>query len=409
MNKVLFCTGLLGGCLALPAAAQFPTLAGPFDAGPISDSLRFQIESTERYLREGQLDRASQELQQALSQAPDHPLLLTWAANLYINRRQFALAESYWARLAELFPTNDWVLTRWGAVLLRAHRPDEAEKTLQRVLQIHPQELVARFNMACLHLLRNRPKEAARLLRDLSLYEIGLLATWIRDDEDILRLLLGAPSFATLCDLVTGSAFAAENTGGSDGQTGAEAAAACANEVAGALWSAHVALKSGEWSNAVSALDAALRSGARAPVLRRERALALYRSGRLGEALRELSDLTRSNPNLSGLREGYGRLLLESGDPAGAERELALVWKKRPADTESAFALICAYAAQSKVTDARTIARSLSQEQRAQVAEWLESGHPLAPLLNGNPELLEWLKTGRNPKESGSVPTPTEE
>lgn len=370
---------------------------GVFEWTNMNDATRYHIEQTEYLLKRGALDDASLELQQALSIWPDHPTLLRWAAELYTDRGQYAMAEGYYARLSELFPSNSWVFSHWGGVFSQMGRFDQAEQPLRRALELDPADLTARYHLACLYLLNGQSSQAGLLLKNLDLDEIRQLADWIHGERDTLPMRIGSEPLRTLCRLIlTGQAETA--TEAAD-ETGPEEWMDRMGLVAETLRKAQLAMKSEQWAEARQHWDAVLAAGLQAPQARREHAVALYRLGEKALALDEFQQLDRDHPHLPGLQQIYGLLLLEERRFAEAEKVLASAWEKDQTQPQTAFALICAYAVQQRYTDARDVARSLPSGPAGQIAAWIREGHPYREYLQGHPELLEWLQS------RGSEPT----
>ncbi len=381
---------LLAGAAAGLAQSQPPIFAANWTN--LNDVARFHVEEAEYLLQHQDLDAASLELQQALAMVPDHATLLRWAADLYTDRGQYAMAESYWARLSEVFPSNAWVCIRWADVLFRINRFDQAEKVLSRALELEPGDLSARYRLACRHLAAGRRGPAQTLLRDLNLNEVIDLATQVCKESEVLQEKLGYDSFSDLCRLILGDlqTDAPETEIATPPET--ESWTQRLDCVAVALTEARGALASEQWETAVAQLDAALAEGLRIPEARRDRALALYRLGDNGQALKAFAQLNQRNPDLPGVQRTYGLLLLQKRRFTQAAKALTRARRKSPEDVESAFALICAYAAQGKYTDARDTARALPPEQAARISAWLREGHPYREYLEGNAELLDWLQ-----------------
>jgi Flp pilus assembly protein TadD len=339
----------------------------------LNDLARFHVEETEYLLGQRDLDAASLELQQALSMVPDHPTLLRWAADLYTDRGQYAMAESYWARLSEVFPSNTWVFLRWGDVLFQINRFDQAENVLNRALELEPGDLSARYRLACLQLVAGRREPAQTLLRNLNPAEIIDLATRVRQESELLLDKLGNESFSDLCRLILGDLQTEAPETGAAAPTDTES------------WT-------GRMERVTVALTA-MAEGLRTPEARRDHALALYRLGHQDQALEEFARLNQNNPDLPDVQRTYGQLLLQEHRFARAAQTLERARRRNPEDVEAVFALICAYAAQSQYTDAREAARALPPEQAARISAWLREGHPYREYLGGNAELLDWLQS----------------
>ncbi|MBP7830624.1 MAG: tetratricopeptide repeat protein [Kiritimatiellae bacterium] len=376
---------LLAGGPAAPAESEPPEFSTNWTN--LNDIARFHAEETEYLLQKKDLDGASLEVQQALSMVPDHPTLLRWAADLYTERGQYAMAESYWARLSELYPTNAWVFARWGDVFFQLDRFDRAEQALARALELDPDTLPARYQLACIHLMKGRRARAQGLLKDLPLTSVIRIADWIEIDAELLPDRMGHLAFESVVLLALGAPPA---------EPGAETTPDWAGRMAAvkeALTRALAARDAQQWADLRESLETAMSAGLRVPEARRDLALALYHLGEKARALDEFDRLEKEYPDFPGVQGRYGQLLLEEGrfDLAAAALEKAR--RQDPADTESAFALICAYAGLNRFTDARDTARPLPPRQARQIGAWIAEGHRYARHLEGNTELRDWLQS----------------
>lgn len=384
---------LLAGSLASLAESRAPDFSTNWSN--LNDLARFHAEETEYLLQNKDLDAASLELQQVLSMVPDHPTLLWWAADLYTARGQFAMAESYWARLSELFPTNAWVFSRWGDVFFQLDRFDRAEQALARSLELDPDDLSARYQLACIHLMNGRRARAKDLLQDLPLTSVVRMAGWLESDAGVLPDRIGHRPFESLGLLALGAPPA---------EPGAELTPDWEKRMAvvkEALIRALAARDGLRWAELRENLEAAMNAGLQVPEARRDHATALYRLGEKTGALDEFRQLERQHPDLPGVQGPYGQLLLEEGQFDLAVTALEKARQQDASDAGSAFALICAYAALNRFTDARDMARQLPPEQARQIGGWVAEGHPFRRFLDGNKEFRDWLKSlGPRPEET---------
>ena len=387
---------LLAGAVSALAQSQPPEFATNWSN--LNDLARFHVEETEYLLKSGALDAASLELQQALSLVPDHPTLLRWAADLYTDRGQYAMAESYWAQLSEVFPSNAWVFYRWGEVLFEMNQFDRAEKSLSRALEIEPGDLPARYHLACIYLANGDRSQAEPLLQKLSLTEIIELAARIREESESLPGKIGHKPFGVLCRLVLGDTT--DGAAETDLEPSSETASWAERMrcIAEELPKARAALEAQQWAEALPHLEAVMAAGLQAPEVLRDRALTLYHLGEKAQALDELARLVQDYPDLPGLQQTYGQLLLEERRFTEAAKALDAARQQDPADVQAGFALICAYAAKGRYTDARDTARALSPGQAAQISAWLKEGHSYREYLKDNSELLEWLLSLGDPE-----------
>lgn len=362
----------------------------PADWTNLNDLARFHAEETQYLLNHRDLDGASLEIQQALSLAPDHPTLLWWAADLYAKRGQYAMSESYWARLSELYPSNAWVFAQWGDVFFQMDRFDRAEAALGRAIELDPSRLSSRYLLAGIHLMNGRRSLAEPLLRNLTLQEVRHLASWIEADADVLAGKFGYRPIEALCQLALGEASGQPSAPGTEPTV--DEWKTRMRDLAAALTGALEALTNQQWAAARDGLEAARAAGLDSPNAERDHAMALYRLGEKTRALEELEQLIARYPEWPGAQRLYGLALLEERQFDKAANALAEARKTDASDAETAFALICAYSAGGRYTDARDTARALPPGQARQVAAWAAGGHAYDAFLEGNRELRGWLQ-----------------
>ncbi|HOW96817.1 MAG TPA: tetratricopeptide repeat protein [Kiritimatiellia bacterium] len=362
----------------------------PTDWTNLNELAQFHAEETQYLLEHKDLDAASLEVQQALSLAPDHPTLLWWAADLYTKRGQYAMSESYWARLSELYPSNAWVFARWGNVFFELDRFDRAQVALARAIELDPAQLSSRYLLASIHLMNGRRDLAEPLLEGLPLDEVRQMATWIQTDADLLAGKFGYRPLEALCQLALGRRSAGPAESGSEPTV--EEWKARMGSVAVALAGAMEALTNRQWAAVRDGLEAAREAGLESPDATRDHALALYRLGEKTRAIEELEQLIAQRPEWPGAQRIYGLVLLEEREYDKAVEALVEARKMADSDAETAFALICAYSAARRFTDARDTARALPPEQARQVAAWAAGGHPYDSLLETNRDLRTWLR-----------------
>lgn len=397
----LYLIAYLAG-VASAGAQDFRAPGEGADWSGLDDVARYHVEETEYQLEAGNLDAASLEIQQAISLVPDNPTLLMWAGDLYLRRRQYSLSESYWARLAEMFPTNALVLSRWGGVLYRMNRLDEARKIMRQALEVYPDNMPVRFHLACLELAQGKVQEMENLLRDLTLADITAMTGWIRDDPQWLQMLLRPEQLRLLCEWILRGGRPPESTAPLKTLSTQEALERI-SKAAGAFRNTQLAIKNGDWTNALAALNVVAETGVTAPHVRLLHAVARFQVGEKEQAYQDMTNLLHQAPDTPRAQYTYGLWLLEDRRFPEAVKVLASAVRTNPADAEPVFALMCAHAAQGQFTDTRTLARGLSPEQSKRIAEWMTEEDSLSRYLKTNAEMFDWVQ--KTIREKANTPT----
>lgn len=218
------------------------------------------------YIERGETNKAEARIREALIETKNNPELLVLAGHIFTEKRQFFLAEDYWAQLAAQFPSNAWAQACWGGMLLRVERWEQADVVLSAARRMDPKELVARYNLACgrLHLGIDRP---LWMLDGLTTEEIGRIATWIGDEPDVLVGMLREDGYRTLCHAVLSGETRAMRTPASNTEADLAALNQQMNDVAAAIWQAYQAQGRQDWPTALKALQEAQKLGATASAI----------------------------------------------------------------------------------------------------------------------------------------------
>lgn len=352
----------------------------------LTDIPRFYVQEAEYLLEVGDLEAASLELQQALALVPDHPTLLNYAADLYTRREQYALAEIYWARLSELFPSNAWVYARWGEIWFELGRPDEARKAFVWAHRLAPQDTFVRFHLAALYLAAGRAHRAKALLETPSLTEVAEFAGLAKDRGETVADVLGHPVYEELCRIILNV----------EPELGTNLASqiSCAervNVVAERLPRALQSIADQRWTEALEHMDAIVATGLQSPLLEIERARVLLYLGDSAEALRVVSKLVRQRQRSAVIYRIQGAVMLQAGRAREAIPFLERAMEQDPTDVETPLLLLSAYATTGRYTDARDAVRRLSPAQRAALADRIRERRAEAEVLWRVPDLCNEL------------------
>lgn len=367
---------------------------------PEATPSRAAVEELDRLIAAGQVDEAAAKVRDALARFPDHPDLLIRAGHIYTAKRRFFIAEDYWAQLARMFPSNAWAQACWGGVLVRLERWDQAEAVLTNALQMDPDELVARFNLACVQVAMSRTG-GAPTVEILTAAEMGRASAWARDEADVLPRILGERGYAELCRAVLNGTPVRPCEPGPCTEGGdADLAVSTRLQldgVARALWSAFDAGTRRDWTNALAGLSRAEGLGAKAPTVYGEIALCKLHLGREREALEEAGRLVTDHPDQPFLRGLRGQILLEAGKAAEAVQDLRLAQESPRFRVENALTLAAALAADGHMEEAKSLVASVAGRSPGPARTYLSEDRPSFMPLKSDPFVTSFINTGVPP------------
>ncbi len=113
-------------------------------------SVEEQLAVAAAAVAQGQIDTAEQLLNQCLLANPDHPQALELSADLALKRGQAAVAATIYQSAIDALgreaPPD--LFNKWSKTLLRAGRPYESIKALQELIERHPGDANARYDLA---------------------------------------------------------------------------------------------------------------------------------------------------------------------------------------------------------------------------------------------------------------------
>jgi len=95
-----------------------------------------RVELAQMHLQAGNIAAAEQEATLALRELPRHPRMLLTMGRIKAAKEEFTAAEQFYERALKIEPSHD-VLLALGDLQLRQSRRTEAEKTFQRLIQLH--------------------------------------------------------------------------------------------------------------------------------------------------------------------------------------------------------------------------------------------------------------------------------
>ncbi len=300
------------------------------------------VRAIESKVGQGRHDEAIIELQFALDAFPDDAHLMSRAVALYIESGKYRSAEVFASRLVAQYPEVPHHRVLWGGALLRLREMERAEEVLRSVLDLDPENLVARYHMACVRAAGGDYDAVVRALGFLTLAEIRTLARWLSLEWDILRPVIGEVGYQkmVLAVLTGGEHESLGRSAGADavredmlvyspaGIAVEELYATPANrlirqhpmrlrqrlsEVYGLLLNLERAIYGGQWQAAAELAHSPelARTGLQSSSVRMFSAYSHLRLGHAEEALRRMRAIIDERPEIPQLRHYLGSILLE--------------------------------------------------------------------------------------------------
>jgi putative PEP-CTERM system TPR-repeat lipoprotein len=339
----------------------------------------------------GDTDAAENEIKALEARAGNAPLTQLLKARIAYARRDFQAAVALCQRALSGLPDHVPARLLLAAALVEQGALEQADAELSRVVAEHPTNASARKLLARVHLLRNRPAQAARVLEGLPAFERDADADWL---TGTVRLMTGE----------TEDAIAALEQG----------AAADPGNVALKLDLARAYLVAGRREQALGLLRALPRDegGVR---LRLLTVLAEVQGRSAEEAKQAIDRLVAESPEDAGLLTVAGSYLLSIGSPQDARDLLTRAVAADERNLDARLGLAAAEIGRGNVDAAqdhlrRAIAHhpaderaylaladiSLARGNRADARQWLEQA------IGANPRFVESrLRLGRMAFDDG--------
>lgn len=333
-----------------------------------------------QFLRLAELAAARQEwasalraIQQGVWLEPHNTLLLTRGAALAALNRDYNLADDYYRRLLALFPDNLAYLNGRAAVLLRLRRLSEAQRLLDRAASIHPQDLMTRFNRACLRIARGDGGDDPSW-EQLQTGELLMVTNWLDADRGEFEAVLGREGYARLCEILVGPGSAEK-----------------VRSLVPLLTRAMRAGAAGEWEQAARALREAKEMGLPAMGLDMSLAQALFEQGQRDEARALMQQLAERYPGHVEVLYNYAYILIQEN---AFEQALAVLERAQAAAPNHAlvtFARACMLAETGRIEEAWPLLTHLIRAQPAETRTWLQGDYPYLRRIQADPRYAHLL------------------
>jgi len=354
-------------------------------AGP-EQLVQQRVEQAEHYISRGNYTAALSEIHDALTIAPDHPLLLQLAAHIYGARGAYILAEDCWSRLREKDPDNELYQTGLAGMHIRQGSMRPALPLLNAVLRRNPASLPARYNLALFRMTEGKTNEAYKALCARTSSETGQLASWIAEEREVITRLLGRRGFHELARMVLGSR--------SPGK-GADRDARVVEKlrlVADHTFQSFEAAEEENWNGAIAALNQAMQAGAAVPSIQQDVAIYAWRNGNREKARTLLLALTRRFPDQPSIPAELGILCLQEGLDAEAVNHLKAAVLDDPINAQAMLALACAYAKSEETIKARYTLERLQRLLNKHPGLAIDTEQDYAGILRENVKLKSFIE-----------------
>ncbi len=339
------------------------------------------LQSVRHRISRGDHSTALSEINEALAIAPDHPLLIQYAAHIYGTRGSFVLAEDCWIRLNEMDPDNDYYQIGLAGPYIRQGFTKKAEPLLIAALERNPVNVPARFNLALIRKLEKKTGEVQKLLRARSSTEVGQFASWTDGEYQSIVQLLGRRGFNEFATIVL-EGKSPENEPVKDPNTTEKL-----KEVKDHIYRSSQAADEKDWPRTMEALNQARLAGATAPAIYQDLALYAWMNGSHEKARALLESLMTRFPGHPYIPATLGILYLREGIEAEAVLHLKAAVSADPVNAEALFALACAHAQSEENTKARLALERLQRLVKKHPALEISMETDYARALRNNAQL----------------------
>jgi len=341
------------------------------------------LRRAEAHIRAGEWTRAFLELRDGLAINPNHPGLLSRAAMVSMQKREYDRAERYFARFLELRPNDLPHIVGRVEALLRLTRLEEAEEWIERGMSLDSQSLALRFHRACLRLIREQPLDDQEYWRRRSLEELYLLGTWLTSQHDDLERMLGAADERKLAEHVLGPAIAARLP-----------------EAMQILTAVLQGRKDSRYTEARTTLETVRQWGADQFGILAALADLLVLEGRHEEGLHLWADAVAKYKDWPQSWLSYGIQLLRADRAKEAVTAFQEGRRLAPDETVLRFVLACALARAGETQQAQALFDEVVQTHATAARAWMESDPVLERALRSVPNSPNYLRVMNIPPES---------
>ena len=331
-------------------------LESPPPSAPEREQAQKHLARATEYLRQSDALKASLEIRDGLTYAPDDPRLLSLAAMIASQMRDLDAAANYFRRYLELDPANLQHTAAFVAVLLRLSRMDEADRVLAAGEALSPDFMPFRFHRACLQLAADRFQSARAYWSQRPFDEIVAATQWLHADRVDLAKIVGAGGYERLVAEILGPK-----------------APPSLDRIHAALEAAASARTSQTWSAGIKGLREAAALGAAGYGIRTALAEALENGGDRTAAIAEWRAILAEHPDLAQAWVSFGHVLLRSARFDEALPVIRHAKELAPEEAVIDFLLASSLALSGKTTDAQALYAELVNRRPRDLRKWIES------------------------------------
>ena len=341
------------------------------------------LAQAEQYLKDSNLTKAMFELRDGLSYNPLDPRLLSRAAVLAAERKDYDRAASYFKRYLELRPNDLSHAAAYASVLVRMSRLDEADAVLKIAEGLNPDFMPVQFSRACLQLIREQRNLPREFWLRRSIDEIQIVAQWLKTDRAELLRVMGPDALDRLADIALGTGTLRS-----------------LDEIAELLGRAREARAKNDCKAALAHWRKAGTLGVDGFGLSAAQAEAAESSGDVDLALRLWSDLSRRFNNWPQAWLSYAHVLLRTGHFDQALQAARRAKELAPDAFVIDFVVASGHALKGEMPEAQKLFNELVMRHPAEFKKWLESDPVFEAAVNKMPNHAAILRQLEIPPEN---------
>jgi Flp pilus assembly protein TadD len=361
-----------------PSASARPPVAPGVAMPPAGKALE-HLRIAEMFIEKKDWSRALEEIQKGLESEPANGLLLRRGSAIAALAKNYTASDDYYRRLLLLKPDSVAFLDGRASVQLRLRQFASAQALTERVLALQPRDLLARFNMLMLKVIRGESLDKEKW-DDLLTSDVMQVANWLNADRDAYSELMPAEKFALVCDTVLG--------GGLSGKM---------PDIVAVLRRAGQAERLQQWDKLLTILEEARGMGLQAMGLEMDQAHAIMEQGNQSQALAIMKSLSERFPDHPQVLYNHAYILIEEGAYAEALQLLDKAFTGMPTQPQVAFARACMLAEAGRMDEAWGLLTELIQRFPAETRTWLQDEDPYLQKIKTDPRYPDLFVT-RAPK-----------
>ena len=263
-------------------------------------------------------------------------------------------AEAHYMWVLEQSPNEPIMLGGYAAVLIRNGKLDRAEQVLNQAEKIAGDQMIVRFNWACLEAI-GKVSDKTDAWDRINVAELVQILNWFEADLNTLKEVLGLDGFTRLYKRLTGWTDLKRIYEG--------------RRTLQSLSSYYVKK---DWVAAYQQLKPLVDAGGHSTGLMMEYARAGYFAGNKASSIEVMEQVSRLHPDDFLAQYNLAYLLMQDGQYDRASKVLEIIGQKNPSILESRFALAGAYAGAGELDRAWPILDSILEKDPELLSQLLE-------------------------------------